>query len=252
MDTLAGVAIKYGVEVADIRRMNGLVTDLQMFAHNSLQIPLPGRHPPSPLLSNGSTKNGYVDSSLAACAMSKDDVMDSLQTIKLKPKPRLVSPAMCSLQGYYGLRRPRKTLLLGDDTPASDPTHGRHRRTRSLVNEFLLENGDFTDDVGGSDRSIRRRQKADAGKGLALRPKSGSRMDVDAGSQNTTKDGDSIVDVLVSVRRSSSTSNLIESANSPSIWSPSMWSLKPDAIARPIFDGLPKPVTARRYKAALD
>ncbi|KAK1321603.1 F-box protein [Acorus calamus] len=58
MDTLAGVAIKYGVEIADIKRMNGLVTDLQMFAHKSLQIPLPGRHPPSPVLSNGSAGNG--------------------------------------------------------------------------------------------------------------------------------------------------------------------------------------------------
>ncbi|KAL0386242.1 UNVERIFIED_CONTAM: hypothetical protein Sradi_3018500 [Sesamum radiatum] len=47
-DTLAGVAIKYGVEVADIKRLNGLVTDLQMFALRTLQIPLPGRHPPSP------------------------------------------------------------------------------------------------------------------------------------------------------------------------------------------------------------
>jgi len=33
--------------------MNGLVTDLQMFALKSLQIPLPGRHPPSLFLSNG-------------------------------------------------------------------------------------------------------------------------------------------------------------------------------------------------------
>ncbi|PQQ07962.1 Peptidoglycan-binding lysin domain [Prunus yedoensis var. nudiflora] len=52
-DTLAGVAIKYGVEVADIKKMNGLVTDRQMFALRFLQIPLPGRHPPSPCLSNG-------------------------------------------------------------------------------------------------------------------------------------------------------------------------------------------------------
>ncbi|CAL5362629.1 unnamed protein product [Camellia sinensis] len=53
MDTLGGVAIKYGVEVADIKRLNGLVTDLQMFALKSLNIPLPGRHPPSLILSNG-------------------------------------------------------------------------------------------------------------------------------------------------------------------------------------------------------
>lgn len=39
--------------MADIKRMNGLVTDLQMFALKTIHIPLPGRHPPSPGLSNG-------------------------------------------------------------------------------------------------------------------------------------------------------------------------------------------------------
>ncbi|XP_039004644.1 lysM and putative peptidoglycan-binding domain-containing protein 3-like [Hibiscus syriacus] len=56
--TLAGVAIKYGVEVADIKKMNGLVTDIQMFALKTLQIPLPGRHPPSPCFSNDSPTSG--------------------------------------------------------------------------------------------------------------------------------------------------------------------------------------------------
>ncbi|KAK4360208.1 hypothetical protein RND71_019160 [Anisodus tanguticus] len=59
-DTLAGVAIRYGVEVADIKRINGLVSDLQMFALKTLHIPLPGRHPPSPVLSNGQdTRSGW-------------------------------------------------------------------------------------------------------------------------------------------------------------------------------------------------
>lgn len=40
--------------------MNGLVTDLQMFALQSLHIPLPGRHPPSPCLSNGLDNQGYL------------------------------------------------------------------------------------------------------------------------------------------------------------------------------------------------
>ncbi|GAY46897.1 hypothetical protein CUMW_100490 [Citrus unshiu] len=40
-------------QVADIRKLNGLSTDLQMFALKTLQIPLPGKHPPSPCLSNG-------------------------------------------------------------------------------------------------------------------------------------------------------------------------------------------------------
>ncbi|KAJ6419628.1 hypothetical protein OIU84_029695 [Salix udensis] len=65
LDTLAGVAIKYGVEVADIKKMNGLVTDLQMFALKSLQIPLPGRHPPSSILSNGFDTTGLPSKDLA-------------------------------------------------------------------------------------------------------------------------------------------------------------------------------------------
>ncbi|KAF1002546.1 hypothetical protein AG4045_004992, partial [Apium graveolens] len=57
-DTLAGVAIKYGVEVADIKKINGLVTDIQMFARKTLYIPLPGRHPPSPIMTNGFDQHG--------------------------------------------------------------------------------------------------------------------------------------------------------------------------------------------------
>jgi hypothetical protein len=61
------------------------------------------------------------------------------------------------------------------------------------------------------------------------------------------------------VRKSSSTSCLQDQDNcgSSSIWPSSMW--KPDlqalstaAIGKPIFDGLPKPITSRRNKAALD
>jgi len=40
--------------------LNSLVTDHQMFALKTLHIPLPGRHPPSPCLSNGSSTPGYV------------------------------------------------------------------------------------------------------------------------------------------------------------------------------------------------
>jgi hypothetical protein len=34
-------------QVADVKRVNGLTADLQMFAHKTLRIPLPGRHPPA-------------------------------------------------------------------------------------------------------------------------------------------------------------------------------------------------------------
>lgn len=50
--------------MADIKRLNGLATDLQMFALKTLHIPLPGRHPPSPSLSDGSSSSGYIYSTL--------------------------------------------------------------------------------------------------------------------------------------------------------------------------------------------
>ncbi|ONK73691.1 uncharacterized protein A4U43_C04F34270 [Asparagus officinalis] len=286
LDTVAGIAIKYGVEVADIRRMNGLVTDLQMFALDTLRIPLPGRHPPSPIVSNGSTANGEQ----TPPRQPHDDVLDSVRSLRLKAKPpRKVSPAMSSLQGYYGLTPPRKgplaegtemalyktnrTLNLDDrphikGSPATDPGFGRHRKSRSLVS---LENADrSSEDNGEADKSIRRRPKETPeilmeessggflgriGKGLALRPKLFSRMDGDASRQNSTPIGDFLNDVFVSVRKSSSTSNLqeSESSSSSSIWSASKWpSLNADAITRPIFDGLPKPMTSRWNKTALD
>lgn len=40
------------VQVADVKRLNGLTTDLQMFALKTLRIPLPGRHPPSAALTS--------------------------------------------------------------------------------------------------------------------------------------------------------------------------------------------------------
>ncbi|XP_042409825.1 lysM and putative peptidoglycan-binding domain-containing protein 2-like [Zingiber officinale] len=61
LDTLAGVAIKYGVEIVDIKRTNGLTTDLQLFAHKILLIPIPGKHPPStPIQYNGSLDDRYL------------------------------------------------------------------------------------------------------------------------------------------------------------------------------------------------
>ena len=48
------------LKVADIKRMNGLTSDLQMFSRKSLRIPSPGRFPPSPVVSNGCHTQGYV------------------------------------------------------------------------------------------------------------------------------------------------------------------------------------------------
>ncbi|KAJ0966930.1 hypothetical protein J5N97_023847 [Dioscorea zingiberensis] len=192
MDTLAGVAIKYGVEVADIKRMNGLVTDLQMYALKTLQIPLPGRHPPSPIVMDDSASNG-----VQTPHQHNMDILDSFQSLKLKPPShRKVSAAMSTLQGYYNLTPSRKgqhaegtemavyktgrALFLEDDplpkeSPASDPLMNHHRKTRSIGNGFSPENGKTTKDAmvisvgesgeserANSEKSVRRRQKTDA------------------------------------------------------------------------------------------
>ncbi|KAJ6799609.1 uncharacterized protein M6B38_280930 [Iris pallida] len=295
-DTLAGIAIKYGVEVPGIRRMNGLVTDLQMFALKSLQIPLPGTHPPSP----ASAANGEQTHP----PRHHDDLLDSLQSLQLKPTCK-VSPAMSTLHGYYGLPTPKtgptsegtemavyKTArvlsledgLLPRESPASDSGFSQPRKSRSLV---FLENGDLSNEIAESgdgneaDKSIRSCQNVEVdtsvrtpeillkedngggitgrtGNGLALRPKLGSRTDMDASWQNAAPiTTDSFIgDLPVSVQKSSSTYNLQDTeTTSSSIWPTGKWS---DAIARPIFDGfpmfdgLPKPMTGRRTKAALD
>ena len=42
-DNLAGVAIKYGVSVSDIKKANGLLSDNRMFEKGTLLIPLDQR-----------------------------------------------------------------------------------------------------------------------------------------------------------------------------------------------------------------
>ncbi|KAL3824306.1 hypothetical protein ACJIZ3_020335 [Penstemon smallii] len=313
-DTLAGVAIKYGVEVADIKRLNGLVTDLQMFALKTLQIPLPGRHPPSPILS---TPQRPSSSEQTPSSRRHSDFFDSFQSLKLKSSSeRKVSPAMSSLRGYYGLSPPDQNPATSEgfemsvyrkggahyledgpftkSSPIYNPPLSLHRKSKSAANGFLSENGDLIDphlsQENEQDRWIEkligRRQKSEAdftsrtpekllkeennngsaisaitGKGLALRPKSVSKTVSGGVDGESGGHGDSLLtDSVNGVRKSSSTPSLQDSDNGPmsSIWPTSKWSLKPDfqalstaAIARPIFDGLPKPM-GRRNKAALD
>lgn len=320
-DTLAGVAIKYGVEVADIKRLNGLVTDLQMFALKTLQIPLPGRHPPSPILSNGDD-NHQRPSSSAPPSRRNSDLFDSFQSLKLRSSSeRKVSPAMSILQGYYGLKsEDRKSSAescemsfyrKGEPSYLEDglffkpnPPLSHHRKSRSVANGLTSGNEDLINQVWPRENESScskkwiekltwRRQKSEAdftfrtpekllkeensnnapvsaitGKALALRPKSANRtvsggVDGEASGQNTIplSFGDPYSTELVNgVRKSSSTPSLQDSDNGAlsSIWSASKWNLKPDfqalsavAIARPIFDGLPKPMS-RKNKTALD
>ncbi|CAA7410633.1 unnamed protein product [Spirodela intermedia] len=282
MDTLAGVAIKYGVEVADIKRMNGLVTDIQMFAHRSLHIPLPGRHPPSPIVSNGSSCNGEQTPQ----QQRHRDLLKSFQTLSARPPQRRVSPAMRTLQGFYGLTPPRRAhpatgretemcvvntpgrfLNWGEEEEEAPPVRGSHRKSRSLVNGFSMENGG----EGQTLEAVRRRQKNEVaapelllkedsagalpggrtGKGLALRQKAGGRPDFDFSAAGTAPSWGQL-----SVRKSSSASNLQDpdgSSGSAARWPPSRWSQRPDGRAKPSLDGLSRPPMAVwRNKAALD
>ncbi|XP_068306337.1 uncharacterized protein [Pyrus communis] len=306
MDTLAGVAIKYGVEVCDIKRMNGFATDLQMFALNTLKIPLPGRHPPS------------IPSPTTTTATRENDTEKSTPCLGLSigskpPKEKKVTTAMSTLQKYYGLRSPNlKGKAQGMEmavyrsrssesfdqsaiSPLSDPLSHPNKSRHSSI-DLLSENGAMADYLGDGqgekfdDKSVRRRQRAEVdngavtpekllkgensggtstGNGLAMRQKSSSRAslqsDSDSGWLNSVPVGmgDSITimaDDMAVVRKSSSTPSLKDqdSNNTVSIWPTSRWSLTQDlqalstaTMARPIFDGLPKPITGR-WKTALD
>ncbi|KAH7529394.1 hypothetical protein FEM48_Zijuj05G0179600 [Ziziphus jujuba var. spinosa] len=194
MDTLAGVAIKYGVEVADIKRMNGLATDLQMFALKTLQIPLPGRHPPSPCLSNGSTSRGETSTEKSPSDLGQSNLLEPIQSLRLKPPKKNVSPAMSTLQKYYGLRSsyPRGAAegtetemavynavgseflddrLLPKASPFPDLVD-HHRKSAKFNNGFMPENGAAADylilsEAGdgesekSDEKSMRRRSKAE-------------------------------------------------------------------------------------------
>nr|CAD1830706.1 unnamed protein product [Ananas comosus var. bracteatus] len=274
MDTLAGIAIKYGVEIADIKRMNGLVADSQMFAHKILQIPLPGRHPPSPFQLNGSAGNREE----TPIKHRHTDIADSFHSLKLKPpQHKVASPAMRTLQGYYGLTPPKPnptkyTEMTTYKTNSSNHSEPEPFPKRSPTNGYSLQNGESSSEgeKSKSEKSVRRRQKAEAdsiidstepsetggdlssktGKRLFPRPKSGSRIDMDS---VPSEDPLIIADTFFSsVRKSSSTSSLAESENGPFMWPTSKWTLNPETIARPFLDGLPKQISVWRNKAALD
>lgn len=324
-DTLAGVAIKYGVEVADIKKMNGLTTDLQMFARKTLQIPLPGRHPPSPIMSNGYDSQGQKKSELTSVNRRHSDFFDSIKSLKLSSSsPRNVSPSMDALRNYYGLK-PKDQNGLGErlrmdayqkggafspeygskPSQSSCPPHGLHRKCKSLAyglsettidGDLLAANGKQPESDAWYDKLTRRRKSevdlnnhtpemmlkpdtsnnsgafsAAAGKGLALRPKAANRTSDAEVIQNAVplKLGESLnIETSGGVKKSSSTPSFYDAyssnnnsnytTTSSSIWPTSMLNLTADlqastaAIARPIFDGLPKPMSGRKNKAAID
>ncbi|OWM62712.1 uncharacterized protein LOC116214836 [Punica granatum] len=318
MDTLAGIAIKYGVEVTDIKRMNGLATDLQMFALKTLRIPLPGRHPPSPVTSNGSTYPRKNSPEKSPPLNGSFHMLESFESLMLKP-PKKVSPAMNTLQKYYGLKSPiPKSASEGmemavyrtgnshvyEDTSPPKPSTIRDLtpKSESLRNGFVPEDSGVAEygplinfeDEGSSENSVWRHQKLEAdfglgtpekllkeensggstsfstitGKNLDLRRKSASRTTLVADAESSWSSsipngfGDSSNhDEFVLVRKSSSSSSLQdqEGNTSSSNTRPIKWTLKHDfpvmsaaSIAKPIFDGIPIPISGRKNKAALD
>ncbi|KAI3812329.1 hypothetical protein L1987_17036 [Smallanthus sonchifolius] len=291
-DTLAGVAIKYGVEVADIKRMNGLTTDLQMFALKSLKIPLPGRHPPSPIMSNGYHTQGQTSSEVTHSSSTLSDSFSPIRSLKLSSSPqRNISSSINSLRDYYGLPpNDQKGASKGFEMTQTDPPLGLHRKSKSENNGFSkirkTENVPVPNNkAAGSDKSIdklvrRRKSEVDLNNRTledlaALQPKIANHTttEPESGAPNMVPLGSrdsSMGQAFSGVRKSSSapsfqqsetnnSNNYNKSPASSSIWPISMLNFTADlqamsiaALTSPLFDGLPKPTSGRKNKAARD
>ncbi|XP_003563221.1 lysM and putative peptidoglycan-binding domain-containing protein 1 [Brachypodium distachyon] len=288
MDTLAGIAIKYGVEISDIKRANGLVSDSQMFAHKALLIPLPGRPMPSSVRLNGSSQRSKR--AWAPNHQQNRDVEDSLDSCKSGQQQS--SLAMSNLQSYYGLDSQRgdystEMSLYSKGSPQrigtealldySSPLDSMQSTGRSQDSEDTTNGASGTKGNGATkakqDGSIRRRQKVESDhlsnttdtqddllsdsikmiKSFLPKPLSSIRLNMDTSSPDpTAKSNGSLLSGFKSVRKSPSAPNFADSENGISMWSSSKWTFNHESFTRPLLDGLPKPSPARRAKAALD
>ncbi|KAL9996993.1 putative LysM domain-containing protein [Helianthus debilis subsp. tardiflorus] len=284
-DTLAGVAIKYGVEVADVKRMNGLTTDLQMFARKSLQIPSPGRHPPSPVMTNGYHTQGQPSSQMTPPSHKYSDSFSPIGPLKLSSSPqRNISSSISSLREYYGLPlSDRKGAREGFEMTQTNTPLGLHRKSKSEANGLskIYKTGSVPvpnkKGAPGSDKSIEklvRRRKSEVdlnnrtpedliANHTITEPEPGAPNMVPLGSKDS-----SVAPAISGVRKSSSaptflpseTNNNSNTSPTPSsIWPISLLNFTADlqamsiaAIASPLFDGLPKPTSGRKNKAARD
>ncbi|KAJ0812036.1 putative LysM domain-containing protein [Helianthus annuus] len=290
-DTLAGVAIKYGVEVADIKKMNGLTTDLQMFALKSLKIPLPGRHPPSSVISNGYHTQGQTSAEVTSSRRYSDS-FSPIRSLRLSSSPqRNISSSISSLREYYRLPPiNQKGVTKSFEMTQTNTPLGLHRKSKSENNGFskICKTGNVpvpNDKGAGSNKSIeklvrRRKSEVDLNnrspEDLAVlqskianhtttEPESGAHNMVPLGSSES-----SMGQVFSGVRKSSSAPTFLQSEtnnnncynNSPassSIWPMSILNFTADlqsmsiaAITSPLFDGLSKPPSGRKSKAARD
>nr|GMD39480.1 LysM and putative peptidoglycan-binding domain-containing protein [Ipomoea batatas] len=287
MDTLAGVAIRYGVEVTDIKRINGLVSDFQMFALKTLQIPLPGKHPPSPTMADGIDSHG-LKLSPAICSLYGIKLGDE-EGSPLKRSPAAHGNGNGKGESHHSVAVESEHMFLFSKSSSNPPLNPR-RKCRSVVFTNVEEedvfspkeskyyyNNDSSDSsspLALGEKFMRKRQKSESdflrspemlllkedecssggfsavgsSTGLALRPKAAAAAAAASRAIAIAEPPIAIESVcannLTRVRRSSSTSNLQDSDTSTFT---SLW-----PITKPIFDGLPKPITGRSNKAALD
>ncbi|CAM0952708.1 unnamed protein product [Alopecurus aequalis] len=257
MDTLAGIAIKYGV---------------QMYARKALLIPLPGRPMPSSVRLNGSGQRSKR--AWAPNHQQNRDIADSLDPSNSSMQRS--SLAMSSLQSYYGLSSQRSddsSQVAGSEPllNSSSPPESIQGTGRTCNSEDATNGGIESDGVtrGKQDGSIRRRQKGEADspddllsdsikmiRSFLPRPISSIRLSTDAGSPDpASKSSGSFLDGFKSaVRKSTSMPSFADSENSSgvSMWSSSKWAFNHESFTRPLLDGLPKPAPVRGTKAALD
>ncbi|KAI7724683.1 hypothetical protein M8C21_004560 [Ambrosia artemisiifolia] len=291
-DTLAGVAIKYGVEVADIKKMNGLTTDLQMFALKSLKIPLPGRHPPSRIMSNGYHTQGQTSAEVTPSSRTYSDSFSPIRSLRLTSSPqRNISSSISSLREYYGLPPiDQKGVSKGFEMTQTNTPPGLHRKSKSENNGFskICKTGKSPVPNGtgaGSDKSIdklvrRRKSEVDLNNRTpedlaALQSKIANHTTTEheSGAPNMIPLGSrdsSMAQAFGGVRKSSSAPSFQQSETnnnsyynnnlaSSSIWPMSILNFTADlqamsiaAITSPLFNGLPKPTSGRKSKAARD
>lgn len=195
-----------------------------------------------------------------------DDLLDSFPSLKIKANQQKVSPAMSSLQCYYGLNSlsPQESPESHNSKPLS--SHRKSRSLNKLNDNEESENIDEGDVEKWNETPVRRRLKfesesipcppekilredsnnnatafsASKGQGLALRSKVASRSTMSSELENSilpngiTRTSDALMlEAVLGVRKSLSTPSFQdqETSNSLSLWSTSRWSLKQDLQA---------------------
>ncbi|XP_024396728.1 uncharacterized protein [Physcomitrium patens] len=127
--------------VADVKRLNGLTTDLQMFALKTLRIPTPGRHPPTTASADSSNSRWETLTSRPGLHRVRSQNSNLNQGGKNADR----SSAMELLRGYYGL------------PPSRTEGEGSELATFCSDNEITEDNEPFSPMFRPSDTAGSRR-----------------------------------------------------------------------------------------------